>query len=231
MSKIAADSRIALTCVPLLMSAEIIPAGSNVILVAELEVALLTNLDRNILAGLQSLTKLASTILWVTNAGVMEGNFPEKTLAAGLAKSLMAEQPSLRLCCFDIEPSEIELPRSALLILEESLCLSRDMERSADVELHLAGKNGIVYISRFITDNRENTKFDETLQPPILKGRLSPRLALDFLKVGQIDSFYYKEKEKQGSSNLAPDQVVLHPRMYALTSLVRVTYLFPMNNI
>jgi hypothetical protein len=225
MSEIAADSKITLTCVPLHMSAKIIPAGSNVILVAELEVALLTILNRDILAVLQSLVKLASTMLWVTNAGVMEGSSPTKTLVAGLAKSLMTEQPSLRLCCFDIEPSEIEMSRSAFLIFDESLCLSK--ERSADVELHLAAKNGVVYISRFITDNRENTKFDETLKPPILQGRLSPGLALDFLKIGQMNSFYYKKKETQNSSKLGPDQVLLYPRMYALTSLVCVTYSLP----
>lgn len=225
MSEIAANNKISLTCVPLLISAKIIPAGSNVILLAELEVSLLTSLDRDILTVLQSLLKLASTILWVTNAGLMEGNFPVKTLAAGLAKSLMTEQPSLRLCCFDIEPSEIEMSRSAFLILDESLCLS--MERSADVELHLAAKKGVVYIPRFIADNRENTKFDETLKPPILQGRFSPALALNFLKIGQMDSFYYKKKEMQNSSNLGPDQVLLYPRMYALTSLVCVTSPFP----
>lgn len=192
---------------------------------AELECSLILEMDNDELAALQYLVKNVSSAIWVTNAGLLDGTYPKKSLASGLAKTLMTEQPSFRLSCFDIEPQGTNLTRSAALILDQELHLRDDTD--SDIEMNLVEKDGLVYISRFAADDIENAELERRINPPVEKGDFLPGMELDFEQVGHIDSFYYKHKEdSEARLALQPDQVLLESQVYCLSAIVSGLTLF-----
>jgi hypothetical protein len=208
--------------VSLLSVAKLIPKGSKIIVTAEMEGPLLTRMNSDELAAVQYLVKHASSAVWVTNGGLLDGFDPEKSIASGLSKTLMNEQPSFRLSCYDIDPLETNLARSAAFIVDQHIRLQD--EKSSEIEMYLAEKNGLVYISRFLRDDVENSTFERRTNPPVESGKFQPgsSLELDFQSVGQIDSFYYKQKEgDEVSINLHPEGMFVEASGYSLSAMVR----------
>jgi hypothetical protein len=218
---VAAKLGILTTSVSLLHVKEVIPTDSNIIMMAELEGLCLSRMNEEELTALQYLVKKVSSFIWVTNGGLLDGSQPEKSLASGLAKTLMNEQLSLRMTCFDIEPQETNFFKSAIFIIDQHLRLQNE-ERS-EVEMDLVQKNGLIYISRFVRDNTQNDLFQKMMNPPVVKGLFgaySPT-QLDFQLVGQIDSFYYKQKGGDGTSlTPQPNEILLEPQAYSLSVMV-----------
>jgi hypothetical protein len=212
--------------VSLLRVAEI-PQRSKIIVTAEMEGPLLTRMNSDELAAVQYLVKHASSAVWVTNGGLYDGIDPEMSLASGFAKTLMNEQPSFRLSCFDIDPLETNLARSAAFILDQHM--RHQDEKNSEIEMYLAEKRGLVYISRFLPDDVENSTFERRTNPIAEPGKFqrSSSLELDFQTVGQIDSFYYKQKGGDGVSvNLHPEDMFVEALGYSLSAMVR--YYFPL---
>jgi hypothetical protein len=208
--------------VSLLRVAELIPKGSKIIVTAEMEGPLLTRMNGDELAAVQYLVKHASSAVWVTNGGLLDGFDPEKSLASGFSKTLMNEQPSFRLSCFDIDPLETNLARSAAFILDQHIRLQD--EKNSEIEMYLAEKNGLVYISRFLPDDVENSTFERRTNPLVEPGKFQrgSSLDLDFQGVGQIDSFYYKQKRgDEVSVNLHPEDMFVEASGYSLSAMVR----------
>lgn len=188
---------------------------------AELEGPLITRMNSNELAAIQYLVNHTSSAVWVTNGGLLDGCDPEKSLAAGFAKTLMNEQPSLRMSCYDIDPQEQNLTGSAAFIIDQHVRLQN--ENSLEVEMHLVEKDGLVYISRFLPDDVENNAFERRVNYPVEQGKFSPcpSLELDFHRVGQIDSFYYDQKDGNVTSlSLQPEEMLVEPLAYALSAKV-----------
>ena len=163
-----------------------IPKCSKIIVTAEMEGPLLTRMNSDELAAVQYLVKHASSAVWVTNGGLLDGFDPEKSLASGFSKTLMNEQPSFRLSCFDIDPLGTNLARSAAFILDQHISLQD--EKNSEIEMYLAEKNGLVYISRFLPDDVENSTFERRTNPIVERRKFQrgSSLELDFQSVGQI---------------------------------------------
>lgn len=210
------------TCsVSLLDVTQMLSKGSRTIMGAELEEPLLADIGSNELAVLQHLIKNASSTIWVTNGGRLEGSDPKQALASGILKTLMNEQPSFQMSCFDIETDEVDLARSAAFIVDQHLRLF--FEETSQVDMDLVERNGMVYISRFLPDDVRNAAFERQINPPVELGVFSPSpaLELDFQKVGQVDSFYYKKKDDEDESHiLQPGEILLEPEVFSLSALV-----------
>lgn len=196
--------------------------GANVIFAIELESPVFAQLSQVNLEALKVLLKNTSTGIWVTNSGLLDGANPAKSLTSGLAKTLMTEQPSLQMSCFDIDPSEENLARSADHILDQYFRLKKD--DASNVELNLVEKNGLVHISRFVPDERQNEEFERILNAPIEKGNFDKGLELDFQQVGKVGSFYCKRSvDCSNARSLGSKEVLLYSHMYSLTSQVTLT--------
>jgi hypothetical protein len=168
---------------------------------------------------MQYLVKNVSLAIWITNGGILDGINPEKSLASGFAKTLMTEQPSFRLSCFDVDPSETNFVRSATNILDHYHRLTTGAD--PDAEANLAESNGVVYISRLIPDEIENLTFERVVNPPIEPQPLDDGLELDFTRVGHAESFYFRRKEVNlGEQCLMPNEVLLEPSLYSLNANV-----------
>src|SRR5699024_2097089 len=112
-------------------------------------------------------------------------------------KSIMTEQPSFHLFSVDIDifDGRSDYQDNAKLIVETEMAFHRDPSGERDTEL--VEKDGLVYISRYVTDDEENANFERhfAIKPTISSIPVNDgsKYSLGFQKVGRLDSFYYKE--------------------------------------
>ena len=182
-------------------------------MLAELEGALLVKMNLGEMDAVKALFKTASSAVWVTCGGLLEGKRPEHSLIFGIAKSIMTEQPSIQISSIDVDPAETDHVRTAELIVSHELNLRHDQERVLDTEL--IEHDGTVYISRYIVDPVENADFARQLKPAPEPGSLRERLELTFEHVGQTDSFFFQQQPAR-SCVLASHDVSLVPSSYNL---------------
>jgi hypothetical protein len=202
----------ALQDVPILLERD-----ARTIMLAELESPLLARMTGAEMAALQRYTQLARTAVWVTNGGVMQGREAEKSLIFGLAKAVMTEQPSFHVCSLDMESEESS--EGALLVLDTERTFYENPLAEMDTEL--VEKEGVVYISRYVSDYAENTNFEQrvafrTTMSSVPQGKET--LTLQFDKVGKISSFYF---EAQDLRSLAVGEVLVDVDATPLHPLVR----------
>ena len=184
---------------------------------AELEGPFLSRMSHEEMAAMKHLTLVSASTAWVTNGGILTGSDPEQSLVFGLAKSIMTEQPSFHLSTFDIDPDETNYNRSARALFVHELSLHDKGAEQIDTEL--VEKNGVIYISRYTTDDIQNASFERQLTPRPETLTLRPGLSLDFTQVGQLQSYYFKETGAQDAI-VKPGHVRLDARAFGLEKLV-----------
>jgi len=194
---------------------------SRTIMLAELEGPLLAEMAAAEMAAIQRYTQLANTSIWVTDGGVLQGQDPRKSLIFGLAKAIMTEQPSFHLCSVDIDlcNENSDLSDSVLLLVDTEIAFHRDP--NADMDTELVEKDGLVYISRYVSDYVENSNFERylALEPTIANiPQGDDAYALRFGKVSKMESFYF---DKQNLRPLAQDEVLVDVDATPLNPLVR----------
>ena len=199
---------------------------ARTIILAELESPLLARMTPTEMTAVQRYTQLASTALWVTDGGVIQGQNPEKSLVFGLAKAVMTEQPSFHLFSLDVdtESGDRENTDSAMLIVETEMKFHRDP--NAEVDTELVEKDGLVYISRYIGDHTENIDFERHLGFNLTVGSIlhgKGALKLQFEKVGKVESFYF---DKQDLKPLAEGDVLIDVDVVPLHQSVCETLLY-----
>jgi SAM-dependent methyltransferase len=204
--------------IPLSQVESQISKGARTIMCAELEAPLLSRMTETDMTSLHKYTLLASSAVWLTAGGMMTGASPEHSLVFGLSKSIMTEQPSFALSTFDIDPGEREYARSAEMIVEHEMQLHEHPDEQLDTEL--VEKDGVVHISRYITDDVQNKGFQRQFDANPLPSRWRAALELDFTKVGQIGTFFFKEK-KEAQGDVPEGHVLLEARAFAMDKKVR----------
>ena len=210
----ARKQRIEIKVVSLQQIADAIPKGSHVVMAAELEGPLLANMTTEEMKAVQILFKSASSLIWVTNGGLLQGKSPKHAMMCGIAKSIMTEQPSIRISSVDVDPDETDYAWSASVIIQHEINLRADVDRILDTQLIL--HKDVVYISLFILDSVENDAFRRQLEPIPEVRPLADDLELSFLHVGRVDSFYFKGSSS-GSRSLPRDELLLKPLTYGLS--------------
>lgn len=186
-------------------------------MVAELEGPLLMRMSHEEMTALKKLTVVAATTVWVTNGGILTGKDPEQSLVFGLAKSIMTEQPSFYLSTFDIDPDETNHDRSARALVAHEFSLHENVAEQIDTEL--VEMNGVIYISRYITDHVQNASFERQFTPKPETFPLRPGLCLDFAQVGQLQSYYFKETAAKVAT-VKSGHVLVDARAFGLDKLV-----------
>ncbi|GAB1196570.1 hypothetical protein APSETT444_005842 [Aspergillus pseudonomiae] len=193
---------------------------SRTIMLAELEDPLMARMTPAEMHAVQCYTQQAATAIWVTNGNVLRGQDPEKSLVFGLAKSIMTEQPSFHLCSVDVDigDGKADCGNSTTLLVETEMAFHHDPNGELDTEL--VEKDGLVYISRYVTDDTENANFERyfAVKPTVMalaRGE-SSYYSLQFENVGRVDSFYFKE---QTLKPLGENEVLLDVDAAPLDSL------------
>lgn len=111
---------------------------------------------------LRTITSKIKDLIWLTGADMLSGNpNVNLTLAPGLARSLMMEQPSLRFVIMDIGKinSLDEYLKGTCANIERVLLVSQDTDDKEYIQ-----HNGMLYVSRLYPDFAINSLFRRRLQ-------------------------------------------------------------------
>ncbi|RDI84031.1 hypothetical protein Vi05172_g6068 [Venturia inaequalis] len=184
------EENIATHCLPLENVTRVIGDGCRIVMLAELEEPILSHMTQKYLDALKSLSQLSTTTVWVTNAGVLEGQNPEKTLVVGLVKSITIEEPAFRVATIDIDPQSTNFKRSAALIVDLENKFHADPDTAGDI--NFVEKDGVMFISRNTMDEEENRLIESYSAVEPKPVPIRERLELGFQKVGDLSSFYFQ---------------------------------------
>nr|UPN67568.1 hypothetical protein [Pestalotiopsis sp.] len=129
----------------------------NVLFLADFEGPLLRTATRDEFDAIQEVIKTASSILWVTTGGLLEGKHPDFAMVPGLVRTVSSEQASLDIRTIDIDLDNVRTDQIVKSIIEvvEKQALAK--EEQPERELILS--NGKTYISRLVRNDNLNAKF------------------------------------------------------------------------
>lgn len=187
----------------------------HVIMLSDLEdSALLSTLTETDLAAIQSITNSASTLLWVTAGGLLEGKKPEHAMVSGLARSVRSEQVSLDFRTLDldletIKPSEIP---SAIVKVAKLQLSGEDASSGSlqpDREFCVSGSN--TYISRLVRTPRLNNIFSASQNTKDKRFAPGDRIS------GRVHQGKIAFQAQAGEDEMRPGHVEVQARCGALS--------------
>ena len=144
--------------------------------------------------GIQRLVNLDCKMLWVTSGSQFEVNNPNSALIYGLARVVRAENPSLVLLTLDIEAGS---SATAPMAIERLLKATRLAVPKIQGENEFAERNGIIYISRILPNDRINQAEISDISGGQLEVRSlhesSTCIRLQCERLGTMDSLQFSE--------------------------------------
>ncbi|KAJ6260172.1 hypothetical protein Dda_4395 [Drechslerella dactyloides] len=180
-----------------------IPTGSVVVSLLETQDArsALVAVSDSEFNRIKMLVEQASCLFWVSTGGLLSGQQPDRSIAFGLSRALMMEQPSLKFIVYDIDNLATSMECSAKNIVS----VLGQISSSEDTEY--IEKNGIIHISRFVPDETVNRAFRLTQGAAMVSMSLdsfqTPQRAtadaptagarLSIKVPGQFDGLFFKE--------------------------------------
>ncbi|KAI1076097.1 polyketide synthase-like protein [Whalleya microplaca] len=163
----------------------------------EAETEFLATMNQDHMDLLRGMTDIVTDLLWITGANMLDSSGqadPNLTLASGLSRALMLEQPSLRFSIVDIGPAS-DFKKNALPTCENLIRALIPCHDTDDKEFIYS--KGLLYISRFGPDPAYNALFrrrlgmEERLRKSSLESVDVARLAID--KIGRTDTIYFQK--------------------------------------
>lgn len=150
---------------------------------------------------LRCITNVVPDIIWLTGSNMLRiKSNPDMTLASGLSRALMLEQPSLRLSILDIGDDLHSTNSDAgKQTIFSNICKALVPRNSKD-DKEFIQRDGLLYVSRFGPDADLNMLFSSRLesnrqQPSRTTERLCDaapaKLAMD--KVGLMDTLHFEK--------------------------------------
>ncbi|KAK5996471.1 Highly reducing polyketide synthase srdA [Cladobotryum mycophilum] len=183
------------------LTPEHVSKGTTVFSLCEAKNPLLSVISDEDMKRVKMMTDGAASLVWVTNGNIMRGDRPDFALIAGLARSLILEQPSLNICTYDIDDSEDNVKATAQNLV------SVLNQPKGQPDLEFAQHKGVVHVSRFAPDTGINATFRSKqgleTTPISLKEADDARLVIG--QAGQFDTIFFKQQEPPTS--IAPTEV------------------------
>ena len=178
-----------------------IPKGTTVFNLCELSSPLLSSISDEDMEHVKIITGNASSLVWVTNGDVLQGNRPNFGLVSGLARAVGMEQPSLKFYTYDIDDPESHLDVTAQRLV------SVLNQQSSLPDMEFVQSQGIVHVSRFSPDVEMNTAFrnKQGLEPSTmaLSDVKDARLAIE--GPSQLDTIFFRQQESP--STISPSDI------------------------
>ncbi|KAJ2994925.1 hypothetical protein NUW58_g1418 [Xylaria curta] len=162
----------------------------------EIENPYLATMDQKDLDVLRCITNTATRLLWVTGGGMLGDSKlnPNLTLANGLSRALMLEQPSLWFAVLDVGSEAFQSTARQVTCQNIIDTLSPELESDDKEYIQL---QGILYVSRFSPESNLNSLFQHRLRPKELTEKAPLAQAkpaqLSIGKVGVTDSIYFQQ--------------------------------------
>lgn len=183
------------------VSTETVPPGTTVFSLLESQSALLATMSDLEMSRVKVLTHNASNLVWITAGNLLHGQKPDHSLAFGLSRAVMMEQPSLRFFAYDVDNIDRNMHRTVRNVVS---VFKRNPATLPDFEY--IERDGIVHISRFIPDDHLNEAFRqnqgaETVELPLIEAQPAQ---ISIKNPGQFDTIFFKQI---GLPELGTDQV------------------------
>ncbi|KAI1321024.1 putative polyketide synthase [Xylariaceae sp. FL0255] len=161
----------------------------------EVEHEILATITHKDLSYIQYITNNVRKVLWLNGANMLAQPNPSLSLAAGLSRAIMLEQPSLQFFVLDIGSMSLTQYELHWICKHVSTILFSAESKSQDSEFIMA--NHLLYISRFAPDPRNNFRYQERLgmhEPLQMKllSEVNP-IKLSLGRIGILDTIHFKE--------------------------------------
>ncbi|KAL4778871.1 hypothetical protein BJX76DRAFT_362324 [Aspergillus varians] len=173
-----------------------------VISLLELESEFLATVSPQDMDSLRLFTNVVTSLVWVTGANMLgDSPDPNLTLATGLSRALMLEQPSLRFALLDIGlPTDLKVESHVESTCEVVLRVLASAVSEGEDDTEFIQSNGLLHISRFGAAQDLNRLFRQRLDPaePLAKKPLG-ELTDARLSIGQVgitDTLHFQELER-----------------------------------
>lgn len=178
-----------------------IPEKSIVVSCLEIEQPFLPVMSPEEMNLLRRVTDKTTDLLWLTGAAMLDGKNPDLTLASGLSRALMLEQPALRFAILDMGISADGLSsnnhRLVPRFVRQALLDSDTIDDKEFVQ-----SDGLLHVSRFVPDNGLNSHFSQRRHriPVATTLEEATPACLAIEKVGLMDTIYFQQESETKSS-------------------------------
>jgi hypothetical protein len=166
----------------------------RVLMLDELNTALLPTLSSVNWEKLKSLFALDKRVLWVTSGSQLPVSSPDRAMINGLGRTICAEDPTVQLATLDVSGSSIETTVEWIETVLEQLGRTQTFHH---VEREFFERDGLIHINRVQPDDRVNAVASESFQgsePIEMSLHDSPNMIrLRSERVGTTESLVYSE--------------------------------------
>ncbi|KAL8704809.1 MAG: hypothetical protein Q9201_002041 [Fulgogasparrea decipioides] len=201
---------------------ESLPDKSRIIVLADLLDSFLMTMDGADLKSLRTLFGKASSLVWVTAGGLIEGQRPENALIVGLMRAIITEQPHVKIMTIDLEADYDQLSQSlAGTILAKEYALQQVNEHTKAVDAEYSYKDGLLHCSRLVPDADLNQRFlqqeSSVKDTELVSLQGQEPLGIGFDQAGLLSSLYFKE-DSAFDAPLKADEVEVEVRAVGLNT-------------
>jgi NADPH:quinone reductase-like Zn-dependent oxidoreductase len=137
--------------------------AEHVIMLADFEGPLIFTINDEEFAMAQKIINTASSLLWVTAGGLLDGKQPEFAMVPGLARTITSERATIDFRTIDIDEESVTLEQTVSSIVKVAHQQSVLSEKAPERELRLA--NGKTHISRLTRHDNLNSRFSTSQIP------------------------------------------------------------------
>ena len=199
---------------------ESIRQGARIIVLADLVSSYLKELDTNALKSLKTLFRKASSLVWATAGGLMNGAKPEDAVIGGLMRAIITEMPHVKIATIDLDVGYDQNSQDIadlVLLKENELVHAGSQPGARDSEYAL--KDGVLHISRLVPEHALNQRYSIkegfVKDTELVRLREAKPLAVGFDQAGLLSSLYLKE-DLAFKESLLDDEVEIQVRAVGL---------------
>ena len=197
-----------------------IQQDSRIIVLADLVDSFLKDMDAADLESLKNLFRKASSLVWVTAGGLINGAKPAEALISGLMRAIITEMPHVKIMTLDLDVGYDQASASiAELILSKEVELQMASNQPGPHDSEYILTDGVFHISRLVPDSSLNHRFLEqegsVKDTELVSLQDAKPLALGFDQAGLLSSLYFKE-DQDFTAPLPADQVEIEVRAVGL---------------
>ncbi|MCJ1246453.1 hypothetical protein MMC30_003660 [Trapelia coarctata] len=196
-------------------SSSTIPPRSIVVSTIELQDPILLDPTPDQVNSIKAMTDNASLLVWITGGGLLRAKRPSFSLVLGLARSLMLEQPSLKMFVVDLD----EVNTGLAISRDNIMAVLSQAMHSMKPEFEYLQHEGILYSSRFIPDESMSKRFRQGQNAETVSMSLkdAERCQLGIKRTGHLDTLHFDQRiEKQAP--LQPDHVEVQVQVVGLNA-------------
>lgn len=179
-----------------------IPEKPIVISCLEVDQPVLPVMSPEEMSLLRLLIDKTTDLLWLTGAATLDGKKPDLTLASGLSRALMLEQPALRFAILDVGVSADNMTLNDSHSQIHGFVTQALLDSDIPEDKEFVQSKGLLHVSRFVPDDGLNSHFSQRRhQNPVTTtlAEASPaRLRVE--KVGLLDTIYFQQEIEAKSS-------------------------------